>query len=233
VDDRTALLNCVLNAPADDAARLVLADWLEEHNEEDFGRFLRAGVLASQYRSIELLDDQNYYELLRTISDLTLAGAPARWLSELGVGPTPLTSKDWVWDHACDRVVVLVGQVCGTFTRGILSELALPLDGCCELAAPALALRPLERVIVTDVRGLSLWVDAPDADHPEWRLTAGLTVQPRRQRGRLGQVVALLGEEELPPVPGGAGPPSTPSATAPSSAVPFGRQGRTFSKRCA
>jgi uncharacterized protein (TIGR02996 family) len=203
VDDRTALLNCVLNAPADDAARLVLADWLEEHGEEDFGRFLRAGVLASHYRSLDLLDDPAYYELLRTVSDIALGGGPARWLSELGVGPTPLTSKDWVWDHAGDRVVVRVGTVCGTFTRGMLSELALPLDGWCDFAAPALALRPLERVTITSVRGLGLWIDPPDDDHPQWRLTAAFTVQPRRQRGLLGQLGGLLVESDLPPVPVG------------------------------
>ncbi|QJX00046.1 TIGR02996 domain-containing protein [Frigoriglobus tundricola] len=36
MDERTALLANVLNAPADDTPRLVLADWIEEHDEEAF-----------------------------------------------------------------------------------------------------------------------------------------------------------------------------------------------------
>jgi uncharacterized protein (TIGR02996 family) len=41
VTDREALLRAILENPADDVARLVLADWLQEHGEEDRAGFLR------------------------------------------------------------------------------------------------------------------------------------------------------------------------------------------------
>jgi uncharacterized protein (TIGR02996 family) len=39
--DREALLRAVMAAPADDAPRLVLADWLDEHGEPDPAEFIR------------------------------------------------------------------------------------------------------------------------------------------------------------------------------------------------
>jgi uncharacterized protein (TIGR02996 family) len=48
VTDRDSLLSAVLASPADDTARLVFADFLEENGEPGFGRFLRAGVAAGQ-----------------------------------------------------------------------------------------------------------------------------------------------------------------------------------------
>lgn len=42
--DEAALLAAVLAAPADDAPRLVYADWLEEQGQEDRAEFIRTGV---------------------------------------------------------------------------------------------------------------------------------------------------------------------------------------------
>ena len=58
MDERDALFSNVLSTPADDTARLVLADWLEEHGEEEFGRFVRAGVLAARFHALDQLDDR-------------------------------------------------------------------------------------------------------------------------------------------------------------------------------
>ena len=46
MNERDALFANVLNDPADDTARLELADWLDDHDENDLARFLRAGVGA-------------------------------------------------------------------------------------------------------------------------------------------------------------------------------------------
>ncbi|HJZ59719.1 MAG TPA: TIGR02996 domain-containing protein [Gemmataceae bacterium] len=48
--DREALLVAALGEPADDTARLVLADYLEENGEPDLGRFVRTGVTAARFR---------------------------------------------------------------------------------------------------------------------------------------------------------------------------------------
>ena len=84
MDDRAALLANVLSAPADDTARLVLADYLEEHGEDALGRFIRAGVIASRFSGADVIDDPDYYAALRTISDIATAGRPA--VVDLGSG---------------------------------------------------------------------------------------------------------------------------------------------------
>lgn len=152
--ERAALFAAVLSDPADNTARLVLADWLDEHGEPLSARFLRAGVTASRFRDEPLIDDPAYYRALADLSAVAEAGAPAAWLAALGVGPVPLTSYDWVWDNDGDRVTVRIGRVSGVCARGMLSELILPLAEWYEFAPRAFAGWPLEGGTVTDVPGL-------------------------------------------------------------------------------
>ncbi len=200
MDDRAALFANVLSAPADDTARLVLADWLDENGEGEFGRFLRAGVRAAQIQALDQLDDPAYYDALRTITEVTTAGIPAGWLAGLGIGPDPLALGSWVWDNTGDRVTVRIGPHAGVFTRGLLSELIVPLQAWYDLAARALESWPLERGTITDIHGLSFWIEPP-GDDPQWRLTAAFTVQPQRPRPRgvLGVLVGLFGSNDPPP----------------------------------
>ena len=177
------LLANVLNDPADDTARLVLADYLEEHGEEPFGRFVRAGVVASRFRGAELIDDPDYYRALRTISDIATAGHPARWLAALGLGPSPLTPGDWAWDNAGDRVAVRIGSSAGVFARGLLSALELPLGEWCAVAVPALTFWPIESVRASDVPGLSFDVEPPDGGLADHRSGAGAAPQRAPDRG--------------------------------------------------
>jgi uncharacterized protein (TIGR02996 family) len=199
--DRAALLSNVLNAPADDTARLVLADWLEE-NEEAFGCFIRAGVLASRFRQVELVEDREYYDAVRTLAEVATAGEPARWLSALGIGPSTLSGSDWMWDQEGDRVTVRIGTTIGVFLRGLLAELRLPFELSGNRAVTALAAWPLERVTVTDISGLSFSVDAPD-ERPVWRLSAAFTIPPRRRLGAARRRLnILLGENDVSFPPG-------------------------------
>ncbi len=154
MNDRAALLG----NPADDTARLVLADWLEEHGEELFGRFVRAGVVASRFPSGGLIDDPTYYATLAVIASVAASGEPARWVAALGLGPTPLTQSDWGWDNTGDRVTVRVGASRGVFVRGVLTELELTLGEWYAVASAALAVWPVELVRVSDVPGLTFTV---------------------------------------------------------------------------
>jgi uncharacterized protein (TIGR02996 family) len=65
VDDRAVLLANVLTVQADDTARLVLADWLDEHGEEAFGRFIRAGVCTGRYGSAVGAEDTRVLRVAR------------------------------------------------------------------------------------------------------------------------------------------------------------------------
>jgi uncharacterized protein (TIGR02996 family) len=46
--DHDALLRAVLESPADDAPRLVLADWLDEHGESERAEFIRLQVAGAR-----------------------------------------------------------------------------------------------------------------------------------------------------------------------------------------
>jgi uncharacterized protein (TIGR02996 family) len=185
VNDRAILLALALSDPADDTARLVLADFLEERGEEALGRFLRAGVVASRFRGPDLIDDPDYYAALRTISEVAASGNPAMWLSALGLGPSPLAYGDWAWDHEGDRVSVRVGPSVGIFTRGLLAELEVAIDEWYTVAAPALTTWPVERVRASDVPGLSFEVERRVTG---WRLTGRVRL-PRRNVPLTGHAI--------------------------------------------
>ena len=103
MSDRAALLANVLDASADDTARLV--DRLEENGEEAFGQFLRAGALAAQLQARDQFDEPTSHHLLQSTAKTTTTGAPARRLSALEVGPV-LSLGAWVRDNAGERVTV-------------------------------------------------------------------------------------------------------------------------------
>jgi uncharacterized protein (TIGR02996 family) len=168
VGDRVALLANVLNSPTDATARLVLADWLEEHDEESFGQFLRAGVVASRFRGVELITEPDYYDALRTLAGIATTGEPTRWFTALGIGPVTLTERDWAWDNEGDRVTVRIGVTAGVFTRGLLAELEVTLGEWYTLATPAITNWPIERVRVSDVPGLTFQIERLAEG---WRLT--------------------------------------------------------------
>jgi uncharacterized protein (TIGR02996 family) len=180
MSDRDAILAAILADPADDTARLVLADLLRESELPDDrarGRFLWAGVTAARHRDDRLIDDPLYYGAQREIEAVASAGYPARWLSALGVGPQPLGERDWAWDSNLDRVTVRVGEARGAFTRGLLSHLAVTLAECDAVVPPALAAWPLEEVAASDVPGLSLDIVRTVSG---WRLEARLRLPRRR-----------------------------------------------------
>ncbi|MDB5312805.1 MAG: hypothetical protein JWO38_7007, partial [Gemmataceae bacterium] len=65
---------------------------------------------------------------------------------------------------------------------------------------------PVERITLVDVPGLVFWVETPE-DRPGWRITAGLTIHPRRREPdglqRFVDYVTLTTPkvEDLPPNP--------------------------------
>src|SRR5919199_887033 len=91
----SAFLDAVLDAPEDDAPRLVYADWLDEHGDHDRAEFIR--VQVERVRLPE--GDGRHDELERHEEDL-LAEHEQRW-----VGP------------AADFLV------CWGFRRGLVEEI--------------------------------------------------------------------------------------------------------------
>jgi len=191
--DREAILATVLATPDDDIARLVFADWLEEHDEAELGRFIRAGVTAARYRDENVIDDRAFYQALVDLATVCETGATASWLSALGMGPTPLATGDWAWDNAADRVTVRVGGSVGIFERGMLARVSLTFDECPAVGSAGIAAWPVDRFVVFDVRGLVLWLEPPSDDPLGWKLTATLTTLAHQPgRGRLWWVSGAL-----------------------------------------
>lgn len=60
--DWRALLNGVLAAPDDDLARLVYADWLEEHGEADRARFIREQIALANFKMKRGDETQDVWE---------------------------------------------------------------------------------------------------------------------------------------------------------------------------
>ena len=180
--DALPLLIAVLADPADDTARLVLADLLRESEDPEAqarGRFLWAGVVAGRFRDHDLIDDPFYYTAQREISAVAGSGWPARWLADIGPGSAPLAAGDWAWDATFDRVTVRVGSAAGVFTRGMLAELTVPLDAWIAASPLALASWPVEVTRAADVPGLTFAIEPPGPGHAGWRLAARLRL-PRR-----------------------------------------------------
>jgi uncharacterized protein (TIGR02996 family) len=197
--DRDALLAGVLNDPADETARLVLADYLEENGEPDLGRFIRAAVTAARFRDRgpELEERELFDAALGEVAAQVVAGNPVAWVADLGLGPRPLTSGDGAAEHVTDdRVTVRIGPTTAEFERGMVVGLTLTLGEWYDVAGRALAAWPVERVSVRDVPGLSVWVSPPTAARPGWLLTGVLKLAARR--------VPLAGSavvQSLSPVP--------------------------------
>jgi uncharacterized protein (TIGR02996 family) len=130
--DRESPLCAALDQPDDDTSRLVLADFLREQPDPGdvaLGRFLWAGVVASRYRSANVIEDAEFYTALAELSAVASDGWPARWLSSLGLGPSPLAPGDWAWDNVGDRLTVRVGRVTGEFERDMLAGLTVTRAG--------------------------------------------------------------------------------------------------------
>jgi uncharacterized protein (TIGR02996 family) len=192
VTDRDALLAAALDRPNDDLPRLVLADYLQDHGEDDLGRFVRAGVVAARFRGADLIHDPEFYAATAEIAAVAEAGVPARWVAAVGLGPAAPAAGEWAWDHVCDRVTIRLGNVAGIFERGMLTELAITLEQWYMAAPVALLTWPLTRGAIRDVPGLTFGVHAPDESAATWRLSATLRVPGRRLRLGGGLLAAAL-----------------------------------------
>jgi uncharacterized protein (TIGR02996 family) len=175
----TALLATVLANPADDTSRLVLADMLRESDdpeEQTRGRFLWGAVTTTRYTAADSIPDEVFRTALNEVNSIIEEGYPARWLSKLGIGPRPLIRQDWRLKRKNDRYAISIGASEGVFTRGMLSELFLPLGEWYELGENALVQWPLERIQITDVPGLIFTIRKTGDD---WELEAGFELENR------------------------------------------------------
>jgi uncharacterized protein (TIGR02996 family) len=140
----------ILEHPADDAPRLIYADWLEERGDPDRGEFIRLQVELARppWRVGRVYDDPAWLRLHAREREL-LNAHHREWLPP----PVPratLGAERLAWE------VSPVARAVALFHRGFVAEVTLPCQAWLE-HGPALArAAPLERVTLSD-RQPSRW----------------------------------------------------------------------------
>ncbi len=138
MNERDALLKAVCDNPDDDTPRLVFADWLQEHGEEERAEFIRlqieiAGLpdgkkkLTRQARENELLDAHR-----------------DEWAEPLK--PYFAYYYSGIYAHHYGPPV--------TFRRGFVDAIAMDVDSFNERAEEAFALAPVRELILQDCQAL-------------------------------------------------------------------------------
>jgi uncharacterized protein (TIGR02996 family) len=139
MSDGAALLRGILERPADDTARLVYADWLQENGEEVRAEFIRVQC-AQDYAP-----------------DWHTGDAPAPMTREQkghvvafpGFHLVGYDRDDWaVYTHNSNRPTVKRVDV--KFARGFVPEIRLPLAEFMEHAPALFRAHPIEKVTLRD-----------------------------------------------------------------------------------
>jgi uncharacterized protein (TIGR02996 family) len=170
------LFEALVAEPAENSVRLVLADWLDERTASDHGRFIRASVHAAT------LTGPARAAALRDLHDLCNA-ALVRRFAAIGFGPVQITHLEDHIQFDGPNVTVRIGPSSGTYSRGLLARLNLPLNKWVAVARTVLETNPLEAVTLANVPGVSFEFDPP-AGPRGWVLRA-------RRTTPAGEVVAL------------------------------------------
>lgn len=120
------LLNAVLEVPADDLPRLILADWYEEHQRTIRAQFIRHQIELAQLVQTDQYDSDEYVEASRAVAAVPNAGFHF-WVREVGFPLTP--GGVYPIDFIADRVNVRDDALPGanfTFRRGFIESIDVP-----------------------------------------------------------------------------------------------------------
>jgi uncharacterized protein (TIGR02996 family) len=148
--DREALIAAVWAFPNEDTPRLVLADWLDEHEEAVWGGYIRAQVMMAR---LVAADDYDFEyvaasQIVAAVDNLTLR----EWVHREGIpfpeGPR-LLMRSTEGDE--DRLRDFVADVSIAFRRGFPDGLRCPIAFLLENARQ-LPILKLNRIELTDKR---------------------------------------------------------------------------------
>lgn len=139
------LLEAVLDSPEDDAPRLILADWLQEHGgEPEKARVIRSGMELHRLAEEEgwrRLPAAEWYAMRRArkweVADADLVPALCPTLNLLMLRPT---GNVWRLREGYDFAL----------PRGMLGMICLPMQDLLDHAAAIFSRHPVEEVVLTD-----------------------------------------------------------------------------------
>jgi uncharacterized protein (TIGR02996 family) len=142
-------LQDIIEHPADDAPRLIYADWLDEHGEPDRAAFIRVqcALAAPPWRAGRVYDDPAWLRLYAREQELLEPGG----LRHLP-GPFWRTRDAYGW--SCRENPAPRFDVECRFRRGFVAEVTLPLSAWMEHGPAMVRAAPLERVWLADRKPL-------------------------------------------------------------------------------
>lgn len=147
MNEREALMRAICENPDEDAPRLVFADWLAEHGEEERAEFIRVQCEMVRVATNDVRFDELHrraYELLGVFGD--------RWFAEL---PTP--NEHIMWTHGNWLRGAHGDWLSGTpFDRGFPARLWVrTAESLVVHAGDLFAATPVRRLMVVNVPNLN------------------------------------------------------------------------------
>lgn len=174
--DYRQLVNAVRAAPDDDLPRLVLADWLEEHDAPDWAEFIRVHCEAARFPHAARIWSDTFTDAEAVIPDWQRALTCARLVRELWPAVAEVMFADVANEHdfvqfepdgQCvfgDEVITpeLLYAVRRGFVEGVIHPLLYRwIDGSRSFSGPLLVSRQPVR-----------WVRFTDHVHSDFRITS-------------------------------------------------------------
>jgi uncharacterized protein (TIGR02996 family) len=121
-DEQAALLSAICAEPDEDTPRLVYADWLQEHGDEEQATFIREAVRLEWLEDYE--DDLRGKIAARLTATVIRNGE--RWLGELGVtGSQPTYDRGMVEDLGYDGIHQFMEDAPTLFARVPVRSVAI------------------------------------------------------------------------------------------------------------
>jgi len=168
MSDGDALLRTILEHPDDDTARLVYADWLEEHGQAE-----RAGFMRAQVKGEPVPKRPNRITRLAIGES---GGAFLEWTNGSGKRDRAITAYSTTCGVAAYSAFTLANVERNRqrnrvlLARGFVAEITCPLDVFQKHAPALFAAHPIERVTLTDIRPTPV---TTDDERPEWTYFIG------------------------------------------------------------
>lgn len=167
-----SLYRAILDAPSDDAPRLVYADWLEEYGDD--GDRLRAEFIRLQLRLDRPLGINNWSGEDITFGSLYGDDEELARVSELLESPLSPQTAAFAWSQPIFDLRFAIGRRWPDafgFRRGFVHRVMGPLEGLLRCGPAIVDALPIERMTVTDRKpfvsredgdALFCWVFVPE-----------------------------------------------------------------------
>jgi uncharacterized protein (TIGR02996 family) len=132
-DEQAALLAAIVAEPDEDTPRLVYADWLQEHGDEEHAQFIRDWIALEW---LEGYEDEKRQRIAKRLNSIEARNG-ARWLAAIGVeGAEPVYDRGMVEGAVYTDFDVFLAEAPLLFSRVPVRELTVHGIGGVDLPDP-------------------------------------------------------------------------------------------------